>query len=101
MAQAGNDTKSKVDAIIDERRRLLPVVEHELAAVSSRSAHVRATCALLKELLSTHALVGNLADHWQLTLGISIIVLVALLPKGVMGIGEQLARKKNTGAEHG
>ena len=59
------------------------------------------TFVLLKELLSTHALVGNLADHWQLTLGISIIVLVALLPKGVMGIGEQLARKKKTGAEHG
>lgn len=52
MAQAGNDTKSKVDAIIDERRRLLPEVEHELVAVSSRSDHVRTTCALLKELLS-------------------------------------------------
>lgn len=52
MAQAGNDTKSKVDAIIDQRRRLLPEVEHELAAVSNRSDHVHTIRALLKELLS-------------------------------------------------
>ena len=37
---------------------------------------------LLKELLSTHALVGPLAEHWQLTLGLAIIAFVALLPKG-------------------
>ncbi|MPM71667.1 hypothetical protein SDC9_118637 [bioreactor metagenome] len=48
------------------------------------------TFVVLKELLATHAVVGSLADHWQLTLGLAIIVLVALLPKGVMGIGEQL-----------
>lgn len=40
------------------------------------------TFVLLKELLSTHAIVGNAADHWQLTLGLAIIALVALLPKG-------------------
>ncbi len=38
---------------------------------------------LLKELLSTHAIVGPLADHWQLTLGLAIIAFVALLPKGI------------------
>src|SRR2546427_10144225 len=36
----------------------------------------------LKEVLSTHAIVGPMADHWQLSLGLAIIVLVALLPKG-------------------
>jgi len=41
---------------------------------------------VLKELLSTHALVGSLADHWQLTLGLAIIALVALLPHGLLGL---------------
>ncbi len=46
--------------------------------------------ALLKELYSTPALVGNfLADHWQLTLGITIIAFVALLPKGLIGLLER------------
>ncbi|MBA4004838.1 MAG: branched-chain amino acid ABC transporter permease, partial [Delftia sp.] len=30
--------------------------------------------------------VGPMADHWQLSLGLAIIVLVALLPKGLMGL---------------
>lgn len=41
---------------------------------------------LLKELLSTPDLVGPLAEHWQLTLGASIIAFVALLPKGLIGL---------------
>ncbi|MDR0226555.1 MAG: branched-chain amino acid ABC transporter permease [Burkholderiaceae bacterium] len=44
----------------------------------------------LKEVLGTHAIMGPLADHWQLSLGLSIIVLVALLPRGLMGLGAQL-----------
>ena len=31
-----------------------------------------------------------LADHWQLTLGFTIIAFVALLPKGLIGLGERL-----------
>jgi branched-chain amino acid transport system permease protein len=46
---------------------------------------------LLKELLSTHALVGPLADHWQLTLGLAIIAFVALLPKGIIGIAARIS----------
>lgn len=46
---------------------------------------------LLKELLSTQALVGPLADHWQLTLGLAIIAFVALLPKGIIGIASRLS----------
>jgi branched-chain amino acid transport system permease protein len=46
--------------------------------------------ALLKELYSTPALVGSfLADHWQLTLGVTIIAFVALLPKGLIGLLER------------
>lgn len=51
------------------------------------------TFVLLKELLSTHAIVGNAADHWQLTLGIAIIALVALLPKGLVGINDKWQKK--------
>lgn len=46
---------------------------------------------LLKELFSTHALVGPLADHWQLALGLTIIGFVALLPKGLIGLKERLS----------
>jgi len=49
-----------------------------------------ASFVLLKELLSTESLVGPLASHWQLTLGITIIAFVALLPKGLIGLGERL-----------
>ncbi|MBS0445476.1 MAG: branched-chain amino acid ABC transporter permease [Proteobacteria bacterium] len=42
--------------------------------------------ALLKELYSSAALLGPLADHWQLTLGATIIVFVAWLPQGLIGI---------------
>ena len=46
--------------------------------------------ALLKELYATPALVGNfLADHWQLSLGLTIIAFVALLPKGLIGLLER------------
>lgn len=48
---------------------------------------------LLKEVLSTYAIVGPLADHWQLTLGIVVILFVALLPKGIVGIFERLSPK--------
>ncbi|WP_218241872.1 branched-chain amino acid ABC transporter permease [Comamonas fluminis] len=51
------------------------------------------TFVLLKEVLSTHAVMGNAADHWQLTLGIAIIVLVALLPKGLVGINDKWQKK--------
>ncbi len=45
---------------------------------------------LLKELYSTQAFVGAfLADHWQLTLGFTIIAFVALLPKGLIGLGQR------------
>jgi len=49
-----------------------------------------AAFALLKELYATPALVGDfLAGHWQLTLGITIIAFVALLPKGLIGLLER------------
>ena len=41
---------------------------------------------LLKELFQLEALLGPLAGRWQLTLGITIIAFVALLPQGLVGL---------------
>lgn len=45
---------------------------------------------LLKELYASPALVGRLAEHWQLALGLTIIAFVALLPKGLIGLPTRL-----------
>jgi branched-chain amino acid transport system permease protein len=51
---------------------------------------------LLKELYQSEALLGPLAGHWQLTLGLTIIAFVALLPKGLIGLKQRLG-----GGAHG
>ena len=55
-----------------------------------------AAFTLLKELFQAEALIGPLASHWQLSLGLAIIAFVALLPKGLIGL-----RTRLTGAAHG
>jgi branched-chain amino acid transport system permease protein len=45
---------------------------------------------LLKELFQSEALLGSLASHWQLTLGLAIIAFVAALPRGLIGLGARL-----------
>ena len=52
-----------------------------------------ASFTLLKELVQSEALFGPLASHWQLTLGLAIIAFVALLPKGLIGLGALLRGK--------
>jgi branched-chain amino acid transport system permease protein len=52
---------------------------------------------LLKEFYSSEAIFGDLAHRWQLTLGLTMIFLVATLPNGLIGLGARLkrvARKK-------
>jgi branched-chain amino acid transport system permease protein len=45
---------------------------------------------LLKEFYSSEALLGPaIAGRWQLTLGLTMIAFVALLPKGLIGIGRR------------
>jgi len=51
---------------------------------------------LLKELFQSEALLGAVAGRWQLTLGLTIIAFVALLPQGLIGL-----RARLTGARHG
>jgi branched-chain amino acid transport system permease protein len=43
--------------------------------------------------MQSEALLGPLAAHWQLTLGLAIIAFVALLPKGLIGLGALLRRR--------
>ena len=54
---------------------------------------------LLKELFQSEALLGPVAGHWQLTLGLTIIAFVALLPKGLIGLKQRLGL--GGGASHG
>jgi len=49
---------------------------------------------LLKELYQSEALLGPLAGHWQMTLGLTIIAFVAWLPKGLIGVGSRLRGAK-------
>lgn len=52
---------------------------------------------LLKEGLSSDSLVGPLALRWQLTLGLTMIALVAFMPNGLIGLHAQwLQRRKET-----
>ncbi len=46
----------------------------------------------LKELFQAEALFGSFARHWQLGLGLAIIVLVAAMPKGIVGLPARPAR---------
>ena len=48
---------------------------------------------LLKELAQSEALFGTFAKHWQLTLGIVIIVCVAAMPNGLVGIASATKRR--------
>ncbi len=45
--------------------------------------------ALLQELFKSEAIFGAFAKHWHLGLGLTIIVSVALLPKGLVGLPAQ------------
>jgi branched-chain amino acid transport system permease protein len=54
---------------------------------------------LLKEAYQSQGIVGPAADHWQLTLGITIIVLVAVMPKGLIGLPDLLRRRPAPPAE--
>lgn len=42
--------------------------------------------ALLQELFQSEAVFGSFAKHWHLGLGLTIIVSVAVLPKGLVGL---------------
>jgi branched-chain amino acid transport system permease protein len=43
--------------------------------------------SLLQELFKSHAIFGEFSKHWALGVGLTIIVVVALLPRGLAGRG--------------
>jgi branched-chain amino acid transport system permease protein len=45
--------------------------------------------ALLQEFFKSEAIFGSFASHWHLGLGIAIILSVALLPRGLVGVPAQ------------
>ena len=47
---------------------------------------------LLQELFQSEAIFGSFAKHWQLMLGLTIIVFVATLPRGLIGLFARRAR---------
>ncbi len=49
---------------------------------------------VLQELYQSQTIFGSLAKHWQLPLGLTIIAFVALMPKGLIGLGSQLRWRK-------
>ncbi|MBV2182835.1 MAG: branched-chain amino acid ABC transporter permease [Castellaniella sp.] len=53
---------------------------------------------LLEELFQSEALFGALAGHWHLTFGLTIIVLVALLPQGLAGLSHRPRKRRKTPA---
>lgn len=48
---------------------------------------------LLEELFMSEAVFGAFARHWHLSLGVTIIACVALLPRGLVGIPAQVAER--------
>ena len=74
-----------------------------LGGLGSLRGAVLGTCAfiLLKEALSSEAIFGALAGRWQLTLGLTMIAFVALMPKGLAGLHTQWQqRRKENQHEH-
>lgn len=49
---------------------------------------------LLKEFYSSAAIWGSVAEHWQLTLGLTMIAFVALLPNGLIGVFRRVHKKR-------
>lgn len=48
---------------------------------------------LLQELFMSEAVFGAFARHWHLGLGLTIIASVALLPRGLVGLPQQIAQR--------
>jgi branched-chain amino acid transport system permease protein len=56
---------------------------------------------LLKELYSAEAIMGPAARHWQLTLGLTMIFFVAVMPNGLIGMAAQWKARRNAAAAKG
>ncbi|HET9208395.1 MAG TPA: branched-chain amino acid ABC transporter permease [Burkholderiaceae bacterium] len=50
--------------------------------------------ALLQEFFKSEAVFGSFAKHWLLGMGLAIIVCVALLPRGLIGVADWLKARR-------
>ena len=50
------------------------------------------TYALLEEIFRSEMIFGSFSKNWHLGLGLTLILSVALLPKGLFGIRDQLQK---------
>ncbi|MFT5643030.1 MAG: branched-chain amino acid transport system permease protein [Janthinobacterium sp.] len=53
---------------------------------------------LLKELYSSESILGPAAQHWQLTLGLTMIFCVAAMPNGLIGLAAQWKARRSAAA---
>ena len=51
--------------------------------------------ALLQEFFKSEAIFGSFAKHWLLGMGLAIIVCVALLPRGLIGVADRLQARRS------
>ena len=51
--------------------------------------------ALLQELFKSEAVFGAFAKHWLLGMGLAIIICVALLPRGLIGVTDRLKARRS------
>ena len=51
--------------------------------------------ALLQEFFKSEAVFGGFAKHWLLGMGLAIIVCVALLPRGLIGVADRLQARRS------
>ncbi|HXE19108.1 MAG TPA: branched-chain amino acid ABC transporter permease [Castellaniella sp.] len=51
----------------------------------------------LEELFQSEAIFGGMANHWHLTFGLTIIALVAVMPKGLAGFMNKLGHRAQPG----
>ena len=54
---------------------------------------------LMQEIFSNQAWFGAYAKHWQLAMGITIILVALYLPQGLAGLLQKVGRKKEAAAE--
>jgi len=56
---------------------------------------------LLQEILSNQSWFGPIAKHWQLAMGIFVIIVALLLPQGLVGLGSTFRKKHKASGGHG
>ena len=82
------------ESMSEERRKIRPCENAVCRGLKQMPRLVGAFAfALLQELFKSEAVFGTFAKHWHLGLGISIIVCVAFMPRGLVGLPGQVRER--------